>query len=58
MPPPRRKRQASTHEGEEFIFVLSGDVEIEYGRDAYVLHPGDSIYYDEHCPPPRPQRGG
>ena len=36
----------SSHEGEEFIFVLEGTVEINYGKDTYLLEPGDSIYYD------------
>jgi len=36
----------SAHEGEEFIFVLSGEVEIAYGRETYLLAEGDSIYYD------------
>ncbi len=36
----------SSHEGEEFIYVLSGNVEISYGRDIYTLSEGDSIYYD------------
>lgn len=36
----------SAHEGEEFIFVLSGELEIEYGKEKYLLKEGDSIYYD------------
>jgi len=36
----------STHEGEEFIFVLNGEIEINYGRDIYLLNEGDSIYLD------------
>jgi mannose-6-phosphate isomerase-like protein (cupin superfamily) len=36
----------STHEGEEFIYVLEGIVEINYGKQIYVLEEGDSIYYD------------
>ena len=36
----------SSHEGEEFIYVLEGTVEINYGKETYVLEPGDSIYYD------------
>ena len=36
----------SSHEGEEFIYVLSGLVEIKYGKDTYTLKPGESIYYD------------
>jgi len=36
----------STHEGEEFIYVLEGKVEILYGKDKYELEKGDSIYYE------------
>ena len=36
----------STHEGEEFIYVLEGTVEIIYGKEKYALEAGDSIYYD------------
>lgn len=36
----------STHEGEEFIYVLDGVVEINYGKNTFVLEEGDSIYYD------------
>lgn len=38
--------QQSAHEGEEFIFVMEGEVEVEYGKTKYVLKKGDSIYYD------------
>ena len=36
----------STHEGEEFIYVLEGVLEINYGKNTYILEEGDSIYYD------------
>ena len=36
----------SAHEGEEFIYVFSGDVEIIYGNELFRLAAGDSIYYD------------
>lgn len=36
----------STHEGEEFIYVLEGIIEINYGKNTYILEAGDSIYYD------------
>jgi len=36
----------SSHEGEEFIFVISGEVKIIYGKETYVLQKGESIYYD------------
>lgn len=40
----------SSHEGEEFILVLDGCVEITYGEETYTLHHGDSIYYDSIVP--------
>ncbi|MDR3250226.1 MAG: XRE family transcriptional regulator [Tannerella sp.] len=36
----------SSHEGEEFIYVVEGAVEINYGKNTYLLDCGDSIYYD------------
>lgn len=36
----------SSHEGEEFIYVLEGKLEILYGKNYYLLEAGDCIYYD------------
>ncbi|MDR2774719.1 MAG: XRE family transcriptional regulator [Tannerella sp.] len=36
----------SAHEGEEFIYVIEGSIEINYGKNTYILEQGDSIYYD------------
>lgn len=36
----------SSHEGEEFIFVMRGEIEIIYGKDTYIVKEGESIYYD------------
>lgn len=38
--------QLSSHEGEEFLYVLEGNIEVTYGKDTYRLEQGDSIYYD------------
>ena len=38
--------QLSAHEGEEFIYVMEGQIELEYGKEKYLLNEGDSIYYD------------
>ena len=38
------------HEGEEFIYVLSGRIEIRYGKDTFQLDAGDSIYYESVVP--------
>lgn len=40
----------SSHEGEEFIMVMSGTMEISYGKHTYLLEEGDSIYYDSIVP--------
>jgi transcriptional regulator with XRE-family HTH domain len=40
----------SSHEGEEFLVVLSGRIEIVYGQEKYELGPGDSIYYNSALP--------
>ena len=39
------EKEISLHEGEEFIFVLDGEVVLEIGEDQFVLEPGDSAYY-------------
>ncbi len=41
-----REQILSSHEGEEFIFVLEGVIKINYGNVSYTLEAGDSIYYD------------
>ena len=38
--------ELSSHEGEEFLYVLEGTIEVIYGQNNYVLETGDSIYYD------------
>lgn len=38
------------HEGEEWLYGMEGCIEIEYGQEIYVLHPGESIYYDSIVP--------
>jgi transcriptional regulator with XRE-family HTH domain len=45
-PSNRTDYMLSSHEGEEFIYVLEGTIEINYGKDTYRLEKGDSIYYD------------
>ncbi|MCL2807037.1 MAG: XRE family transcriptional regulator [Coriobacteriia bacterium] len=40
----------SAHEGEEWLYALEGSLEIAYGKEVYVLEPGDSIYYDSIVP--------
>lgn len=49
-PPGEDVPPLSSHEGEEFIYVLSGRIEIRYGKQTYHLEVGDSIYYDSIVP--------
>ncbi len=42
--------KTSVHDGEEFIFVLEGAMEVILGNHTDVLYPGDSIYYDSNIP--------
>lgn len=40
----------STHDGEEFIYVMEGRLEVLVGDDREVLEPGDVVYYDSIHP--------
>jgi len=42
--------ESYTHEGEEFIYVLRGDLEITVDGEAYCLKPGDSFYFESATP--------
>ena len=42
--------ELSSHEGEEFIYVLEGEIEVEYGKDKITVDKGDSIFYDSVVP--------
>jgi len=44
------EKEISTHDGEEFIYVLYGTVLLELGDDHYVLEPGDTAYYLSNIP--------
>lgn len=50
--PPDKGREVEplSHEGEEFHFVLSGEVKIEIDRQTYQLAEGDAIYFDSRLP--------
>ena len=38
--------EVSSHEGEELIICLAGEVELTYGNEKTVLSPGDTAYYN------------
>ena len=39
-----------SHDGEEFIYVLRGDLEITVDGEQYILKPGDSFYFESATP--------
>ncbi len=46
VPEDGQKPLKSSHEGEEFIYVLDGKVTVHYGNETIDLENGDSIYLD------------
>ncbi|MFT5449504.1 MAG: transcriptional regulator with XRE-family HTH domain [Gammaproteobacteria bacterium] len=38
------------HEGEEFMFILSGTVEWQVGHEKHMLESNDSVYFDARLP--------
>lgn len=49
-PPEVPQVDPNQHAGEEFIFVIEGEVEVKLGDHTDVLKPGDSCYYDSNIP--------
>lgn len=47
---PTKERKLSSHEGEEFVIVVSGEVELVYGKETFTLRTGDSMYYNSVVP--------
>ena len=46
VPPGEARREKLAHEGEEFLMVLEGVVDYEYGEHAFRLEEGDCLYED------------
>ena len=48
MEPGARSGPALSHEGQDFVYCLSGEVLYTVNGKAYVLEPGDSVFFDAH----------
>jgi quercetin dioxygenase-like cupin family protein/DNA-binding XRE family transcriptional regulator len=48
--PAETEEERSAHDGQEFIFVLEGNMEVRLGEEIHILEPGDTIYYDSTIP--------
>ena len=44
------EEERSTHDGQEFIYVLEGTMEVRLQEEIHFLKPGDAIYYDSTIP--------
>lgn len=47
---PTEAEELSTHDGQEFIFVLEGEMKVQVGDQIDFLKPGDAVYYDSSQP--------
>ena len=50
LPESANDKVLSSHEGEEFIAVISGAIEVIYGNKTHTLGAGDSVYYNSIVP--------
>ncbi len=50
LPESAMDKKLSSHEGEEFIAVISGSIEVIYGKETHILNAGDSVYYNSIVP--------
>ncbi|SMF25605.1 helix-turn-helix domain-containing protein [Desulfovibrio gilichinskyi] len=48
--PSNEEHKLTSHEGEEFIIVVSGQLEVVYGKETSILEAGDSTYYNSVVP--------
>ena len=47
---PTKFQELSSHDGQEFIFVLEGEISVKVEEQVEVLRAGDSVYYDSSHP--------
>ncbi len=50
LPESGKDQALSSHEGEEFIVVISGQVKLVHGQDTQILEAGDTAYYNSLVP--------
>lgn len=48
--PGARSGPALTHDGQDFVFCLSGEILYQVNGQGYVLDPGDSLFFDGRLP--------
>jgi transcriptional regulator with XRE-family HTH domain len=48
--PAEAEEERSAHDGQEFIYVLDGTMEVRLGDEVHIIEPGEAIYYDSTVP--------
>lgn len=48
--PPNQAPKAHVHPGFEFLYILSGELELQHGENRTTLDPGDAVYFDSTTP--------
>jgi len=48
--PAETEEERSAHDGQEFIYVLEGTMEVRLGEEVHLIKPGEAIYYDSTVP--------
>jgi transcriptional regulator with XRE-family HTH domain len=47
---PTDQEEFSNHAGQEFLYVLEGEMKVQVGDHVEFLKPGDAVYYDSNQP--------
>lgn len=47
---PKRGRIMSHHDGEEILFILTGEIALQIGKTKEVLYAGDCVHFDSTIP--------
>jgi transcriptional regulator with XRE-family HTH domain len=47
---PTATEELSTHAGQEFLYVMEGEMKVQVGDRVDFLKPGDAVYYDSNQP--------
>ncbi|MDB5538072.1 MAG: transcriptional regulator, family [Devosia sp.] len=48
--PPGHITEIMSHEGEEFVYLVSGTMRYEVDGETYLCGPGDTLHFDSHKP--------
>mgnify|MGYP003382428522 CR=1 FL=1 len=48
--PPGRRTEPMSHQGEELIFILKGELTVEVEGEVFLLEEGDSLHFDSNRP--------